>query len=79
MREHAKKGNIVFFSSHIIEVVEKLCDRITIIKKGRIQYTGSIVDVEKECSLEEFYLKTIGATDIIEKEKDLGLIRATEK
>lgn len=76
MRQHAKKGNIVFFSSHIIEVVEKLCDRITIIKKGKIQCTRSIADIEKECSLEEFYLKTIGADDIIDKEKELGLIKA---
>ena len=36
MKEHAAKGNIVFFSSHIIDVVEKLCTRIAIIKKGEI-------------------------------------------
>ncbi len=59
MREHAEKGNIVFFSSHIMEVVEKLCNRITIIKKGQIQVTTSIEEIEKNCSLEEFYLKTI--------------------
>ena len=75
MREHARKGNIVFFSSHIIEVVEKLCDRITIIKKGHILCTKTIEEVEKECSLEEFYLKNIGAEDIIDKEKELGLIK----
>jgi ABC-2 type transport system ATP-binding protein len=36
MKEHAKMGNIVFFSSHIIDVVERICDRIAIIKKGEI-------------------------------------------
>ena len=75
MRRHAAKGNIVFFSSHIIEVVEKLCDRITIIKKGQIQCTKTIEEIEKECSLEEYYLKTIGADGIIDREKELGLIK----
>ena len=37
MKEHAKKGNIVFFSSHIIDVVERICDKIAIIRKGQIQ------------------------------------------
>ena len=37
MKAHAKAGNIVFFSSHIIDVVEKICDRIAIIKKGKIR------------------------------------------
>jgi ABC-2 type transport system ATP-binding protein len=36
MKAHAKAGNIVFFSSHIIDVVESLCDKIAIIKKGNI-------------------------------------------
>ncbi len=68
MRQHAAKGNIVFFSSHIMEVVEGLCDRITIIKKGEIQCVRSVEEIKKEGSLEEFYLKTIGATDLIKKE-----------
>lgn len=36
MREHANNGNIVFFSSHVIEVVEKICDRICIIQRGKL-------------------------------------------
>ncbi|MDY0024337.1 MAG: YwaF family protein [Candidatus Izemoplasmatales bacterium] len=36
MREHAKKGNIVFFSSHVIEVVEKICTKISVINKGEL-------------------------------------------
>ena len=61
MKEHAKAGNIVFFSSHIINVVEKLCTRIAIIKKGQIVYVADMKDVEKEHpeGLEEFYMKTI--------------------
>ena len=63
MIEHAKKGNIVFFSSHIIDVVEKLCDKIAIIKKGHILCVRETADVEKEAgSLERYYLDMIGDT-----------------
>lgn len=60
MRQHAAKGNIVFFSSHIIDIVEKLCGRIAIIKKGKIQCVKTVEEIEQSgLSLEEFYLKTI--------------------
>ena len=59
MRRHAEAGNIVFFSSHIIDVVERICDRIAIIKKGTIMCTKTIAEVEEICPLEDFYLKTI--------------------
>lgn len=59
MRRHAEAGNIVFFSSHIIDVVERICDRIAIIKKGTIMCTKTIEEVEKICPLEDFYLRTI--------------------
>ncbi len=59
MRRHAEAGNIVFFSSHIIDVVERICNKIAIIKKGTIMCTKTIEEVEKVCPLEEFYLKTI--------------------
>ncbi len=59
MKDHAKKGNIVFFSSHIIDVVEKICDRIAIIKKGDVKVCKSVEEIEKESSLEEFYMSVI--------------------
>ncbi len=58
MKQHAKEGNIVFFSSHIIDVVESICTRIAIIKKGQILTVKTMQEVEDECGLEEFYLKT---------------------
>ena len=69
MKEHAAKGNIVFFSSHIIDVVEKICDRIAIIKKGKIRVETSIADLDaKGIELEQFYLETIyGKTDSDDK------------
>ena len=60
MKQHAAKGNIVFFSSHIIDIVEKLCGRIAIIKKGRIQCVKKLTEIESSgISLEQFYLNTI--------------------
>ena len=58
MREHAKKGNIVFFSSHVIEVVEKMCDRIAIICAGELCLTDTVENIKnKNLSVEELYLK----------------------
>ena len=48
MREHAKNGNTVFFSSHVIEVVEKICDRVAIIKKGELQGVYDLKKLKKE-------------------------------
>lgn len=59
MKDHAEAGNIVFFSSHIIDVVEKLCDRIAIIKKGKILVVADVKDIEKEVALESYYMKLV--------------------
>ena len=60
MKEHASRGNIVFFSSHIIDVVEKLCQRVAIIKKGNIKCVKTVKEIEDSgYTLEQFYLKTI--------------------
>ena len=64
MKEHAAAGNIVFFSSHIIDVVEKICDRIAIIKKGKIRACVTLKELEaKGIELEQFYLDIINAED----------------
>ncbi len=64
MKLHAKEGNIVFFSSHIIDVVERICDRIGIIKKGQIQCVKTVDEILQNGTLEEFYLNTIENTDV---------------
>ena len=67
MKDHARAGNIVFFSSHIIDVVERICDRIAIIKKGNILVDVKVKELEdKNINLEEFYLETINA-ELIEQ------------
>jgi ABC-2 type transport system ATP-binding protein len=59
---HAKKGGAVIFSTHIMEVAEKLCTRVGIINKGRIVGEGTVADLRKlvrsaEGSLEDIFLK----------------------
>ncbi|MDD4291808.1 MAG: YwaF family protein [Clostridia bacterium] len=63
MKNHAKKGNIVFFSSHIIDVVERICDEIVIIKKGNLLERKTVAEVEKVCPLEDYYMKVISDTE----------------
>ena len=64
MKEHAAKGNIVFFSSHIIDVVEKICDKIAIIRKGKIRAAARVSELEaRGIDLEQFYLDTIYADE----------------
>lgn len=63
MKEHSKNGNTVFFSTHVLEVAEKLCDKIAVIDKGKIVYVGTPEDLKekskKNSSLEEAFLKII--------------------
>lgn len=61
MRQKANQKNCVFFSTHILDIAEKICDRIGIINNGKILYVGTIDEIrgklEKDKSLEEFYLE----------------------
>lgn len=60
MRAHADEGNIVFFSSHIIDVVEKICDRIAIIRKGKLVCIKDLKEMKKKGeSLEKLYLEIV--------------------
>ncbi len=65
MKQHAKEGNIVFFSSHIIDVVERICDKIAIIRKGQIQCVKDVHEMEQNGeSLEAFYMQTINGSEV---------------
>ncbi len=60
MREHADAGNCVFFSTHVLEVAEKLCDKIIMIKKGKDIYQGTLeklVETHKNKSLEDIFIE----------------------
>ena len=64
MREHADLGNIVFFSSHVIEVVEKICDKICIIQRGKLVGVYDLKQIAKEgITLEQLYLKHVAQVD----------------
>ena len=61
MREHADKGNTVFFSTHVLEVAEKICDRIGIIHNGKLIAVGTVEEIKnqfsKDDSLENIFLE----------------------
>ena len=61
MREHAKNGNTVFFSTHVLDVAEKLCDRVGIINKGKLVFVGTFEEMKNKfkenTSLEELFLE----------------------
>ena len=57
MREESDKGKTVFFSTHVLEVAEKICDKVAIINKGRIVYIGNAEEIRKKVSLEELFME----------------------
>lgn len=61
MREHSKSGKTVFFSTHVLEVAEKLCDRVGIINKGKLVFVGTLEEMKQkfkeQASLEELFLE----------------------
>ena len=63
MREHVNKGNTVFFSTHILDVAERLCDKIGIFDKGKLVFVGTYEEMKKELkenkSLEELFMEII--------------------
>ncbi|MBR2826155.1 MAG: ABC transporter ATP-binding protein [Erysipelotrichaceae bacterium] len=63
MRELCDKGGAVFFSTHVLDVAEKLCDKIAIIKNGKLIKAGTMDEVKGDVSLEETFLE-------LEREKD---------
>lgn len=59
MKEMTKEGAAIFFSSHVLEVVEKLCDKVGIIKEGKLITYGTVEEVKGNESLEEVFLELI--------------------
>ena len=61
MKQHAKEGNTVFFSSHILDVVENLCDRCCIIEKGHLQGIYDLKELKAQGrSLERIFMRVTG-------------------
>lgn len=57
MRDMCGKGSAVFFSTHVLDVAEKLCNRVVIIKEGRIIASGTMDELTKDRSLEDVFLE----------------------
>lgn len=60
MREICNNGGAIFFSTHVLEVAEKLCDEVAIIKKGKLVVSGSMEEVKGNDSLEDVFLELEG-------------------
>ncbi len=57
MAEHCANGGAIFFSTHVLEVAEKLCNKVAIIKNGKLVASGAMDDVRGDSSLEEIFLE----------------------
>ena len=57
MREHCEAGGAIFFSTHVLDVAEKLCDKVAIIKGGKLLVTGTMEEVKGNDSLEDVFLE----------------------
>lgn len=60
MREVCDQGGAIFFSTHVLEVAEKLCDKVAIIKGGKLIRSGTMEEVKGDDSLEEVFLELEG-------------------
>lgn len=59
MREHCHHGGAIFFSTHVLEVAEKLCDKIAVIKQGKLVKAGTMDEVIGETTLENIFLELV--------------------
>ena len=59
LKEKAKEGKIIFFSTHVLDVAEKLCNKIAIIKNGKLVVDGDMNKVTKDKSLEDIFMELI--------------------
>ncbi len=57
MREECDNGGAIFFSTHVLEVAEKLCDKVAIIKAGKLIRSGTMEEVKGDASLEQVFLE----------------------
>jgi len=68
LRRFVKRGTTVFLTSHVLEIVEKLCTDVGIIAQGRLVFQGSMAEIRQTGTLEERFLAAVG-NDQVEKQK----------
>lgn len=59
MKDMCQKGSAIFFSTHVLDVAEKLCNKVAIIKGGKLVTTGDMNEVKGNSSLEQFFLELV--------------------
>jgi len=57
MRDYCAQGNAIFFSTHVLEVAEKLCNKIAVIRSGRLIACGDMESVTGDATLEQTFLE----------------------
>lgn len=67
MRQHCDNGGAIFFSTHVLEVAEKLCDKVAIIQDGKLVKHGTMEEVRGDESLEETFLELAGRSEDTER------------
>ncbi len=60
MHEHCARGGAIFFSTHVLEVAEKLCDKVAIISGGKLKAFGTMDEIKGDTSLEQVFLELEG-------------------
>lgn len=70
MREVCDKGGAIFFSTHVLEVAEKLCDKVAIIRSGKLIRSGTMEEVKGDTSLEEVFLEMEGENHVENTDKE---------
>nr|WP_242828853.1 ABC transporter ATP-binding protein [[Eubacterium] cellulosolvens] len=80
MREICDQGGAIFFSTHVLEVAEKLCDKVAIIKQGKLIRSGTMEEVKGDESLEDVFLDLEGVpsgdAEVVEAEGSVGIADA---
>ena len=59
MREHCEQGNAIFFSTHVLEVAQVLCDKVGMIDHGKLVEFGKVSELTREKSLEDIFLSRL--------------------
>ncbi|MBG9455435.1 ABC transporter [Lysinibacillus sphaericus] len=59
MKKMTAKGNAIFFSTHVLDVAEKLCNKVAMINRGKLVYSGTMDEIIQNQTLEEFFMKEL--------------------
>lgn len=73
MREICDNGGAIFFSTHVLEVAEKLCDKVAIIKGGKLVKSGTMEEVKGDESLEEVFLELQNGAQAVDTDPTLSI------